>query len=143
MTEVKEHDFTQPRWGRNLSILNWNSKEGTGRGCCWTSPVGPRNDDILTVKSEQGSMRLRVSNVTRAIGVDDMYMFDIHRIEVIEEPGLWVTKVKRKNGAYSIIDVLPKKDAQALADEFNEEYQTDNYFIEPYDEKKHAYSRHG
>jgi hypothetical protein len=56
---------------------------------------------------------------------------------------LWVAKVKRNGGGYSILDVAPKEKAQALADELNDRYQSDNYYIEPYEEDQHAYSRHG
>ena len=56
---------------------------------------------------------------------------------------LWVAKVKRYDGGYSVLDVTTKEKAQALVDEFNEQYQTDNYYIEKYDEALHAYSRHG
>lgn len=60
------------------------------------------------------------------------------------EPEEWVTKVRRGNGGTSILDVASSKEkAQALADEFNAQFQTDTYFIEKYDEKIHAYSRHG
>ena len=56
----------------------------------------------------------------------------------------WVTKVRRGPGQTSIIDVCSSKEkAQTLADEFNRDFQTDRYFIEKYDESKHAYSRHG
>lgn len=56
----------------------------------------------------------------------------------------WVTKVRRNGGGTSIIDIKSTEDeAQALADEFNAQYQTDNYYIEPYDEDLHAYSRNG
>lgn len=56
---------------------------------------------------------------------------------------LWVAKVRRYDGGYSVLDVTNKDDAQKLVDEFNEQYQTDNYYIEPYDKEKHAYSRDG
>lgn len=58
--------------------------------------------------------------------------------------GSWITKVRRDNGGFSILDVASTKEkAQALADEFNTQFQTDTYYIEKYDEKAHAYSRHG
>jgi hypothetical protein len=90
-------------------------------------------------------MRLAVSNVSKAPNVDDMYFFDISQSTVApEDEGAWVTKVRRNGGGTSILDVASTKaKAQALADEFNEQYQTDNYYIEKYDERLHAYSRHG
>lgn len=60
-----------------------------------------------------------------------------------EKPEYWVTKVHRNGGGTSILDIADKDRCQALADEFNTQYQTDNYFIEPYKEELHAYSRHG
>jgi len=48
------------------------------------------------------------------------------------EDGDWVVKVKRNGGGYSIIDITDKETAQALADKFNTEYQTDNYYIQAF-----------
>lgn len=60
-----------------------------------------------------------------------------------DESGEWVVKARR-NGGSSIIDVAPDKNkARALAHELNEHHQTTRYYIERYDEKIHAYSRHG
>ena len=56
--------------------------------------------------------------------------------------GDWVTKVKRNGGGYSILNISDKETAQQLADEFNAQYQTDSYYIEPYKEQD-AYSHHG
>lgn len=144
MTKKSEHDFTSPGWGHNINILNWNREERSGRAVCWVTP-GLRNGDIVIVKSERGSMRLQASNVSKAPNVDDMYFFDIGEITVPQEDeGQWVTKVRRNGGGTSILDVASTKEkAQALADEFNEQYQTDNYYIEKYDEEHHAHSRHG
>lgn len=141
---TNEHDFTNPHWGHNIDILNWDREARNGRAVCWVTP-GLRNGDIVIVKSERGSMRLQASNVSKAPSVDDMYFFDIGEISVSQEDeGLWVTKVRRYGGGSSILDVASTKDkAQALADEFNQQYQTDNYYIEKYDEAHHAYSRHG
>ena len=61
-----------------------------------------------------------------------------------DDEGEWVCKVRRNGGGTSILDIASTKaKAQALADEFNTQYQTDNYYIEPYDPERHAYSRHG
>jgi len=60
-----------------------------------------------------------------------------------EKPEYWVTKVRRHDDGTSILDISEKDKAQELADEFNTNYQTDNYFIEPYREELHAYSRNG
>lgn len=137
-----EHDFTQSSWGHNVSILNWNKETRTGRAMCWVTP-GLQNGDIVIVKSENGSMKMRATNVKWMSNVDDMYSFDFSPVGEEQEEDLWVTKVRRYDGGYSILDVLTKEKAQALADEFNAQYQTDNYYIEKYDKERHAYSRHG
>lgn len=44
-----------------------------------------------------------------------------------------VVKVKRYGGGYSVIDIASDKEtAEALAKEFNDQYQTDTYYVEPY-----------
>ena len=142
---MTDHDFTTTTWGHNINILNWDTDAHSGRAACWVSR-GLRNGDIVIVKSKNGSMRLVVSDVSKAPNVDDMYFFTIlpEAAAAPEEQGQWVTKVRRNGGGYSILDVASTKEkAQALADEFNEQYQTDNYYIEPYVKEKHAYSRHG
>lgn len=46
---------------------------------------------------------------------------------------VWLTKVRRYGGGTSILDMNDTKEkAQALADEFNQTYQTDNYYVERY-----------
>lgn len=60
-----------------------------------------------------------------------------------EEKDLWVTKVRRYGGGTCILNISTKEKAQKLADEFNENYQTDAYYIEEYHKELHAYSRHG
>lgn len=139
---MAEHDFTRGRFGHNLDIINWDRLTREGKAACWVTP-GLRNGDIVIVKSENGSMRLVASEVVRTPNVDDMYIFKISEPVENEDPDLWVAKVKRYDGGYSILDVLPKEEAQALADEFNAQYQTDNYYVEKYDKERHAYSRHG
>ena len=57
--------------------------------------------------------------------------------------GDWVTKVRRNGGGYSILNISDKEKAEKLANDMNEAYQTDNYYVEPYEPEKHAYSRHG
>jgi len=53
----------------------------------------------------------------------------------------WLVKVRRytqTNGVYheSVVDSAPfKSHAQAIADGYNEAYQSDNYFVEEYDER--------
>lgn len=141
-TKSKEHDFTHGVWGHNLNILRWDRELRTGRAVCWVTP-GIKDGDIVIVKSENGSMRLGVSNVQRMPNVDDMYGFDVDEIAEIPDDGLWVAKVQRNDGRYSILDVSSKENVQALVDEFNEQYQTDNYSIEKYDPDQHTYSRHG
>lgn len=148
MTKKSEHDFTgYSLFGHNINILHWDRDRKTGRAACWITP-GLREGDIVIVRSEQGSMRLVATEVRKAPNVDDMYLFEIS-VEDPEETkpedeGQWVTKVRRNGGGTSILDVASTKaQAQALADEFNEQYQTDNYYIEKYDEALHAYSRHG
>lgn len=145
-----EHDFTNPRWGHNLDILNWDTEAKKGRAACWVTP-GLKEGDIVIVKSHRGSMRLVATNVKWQSNVGDMYIFDISLPENEQEPesrsddeGSWACKVRRNGGGTSILDVASTKEkAQALADEFNTQFQTDAYFIEPYDEALHAYSRHG
>lgn len=145
-----EHDFTNPRWGHNLDILNWDTEAKTGRAACWVTP-GLKEGDIVIVKSHRGSMRLVATNVKWQSNVGDMYIFDISLPENEQDPesrsddeGSWVCKVRRNGGGTSILDVASTKEkAQALADEFNTQYQTDNYFIEPYNEALHAHSRNG
>lgn len=145
-----EHDFTNPQWGHNINILNWDKEAREGRAACWVTP-GLKEGDIVIVKSERGSMRLLATDVKHQFGVDDMYIFTITPAEPEPEPesrsddeGSWACKVKRNGGGTSILDVASTKEkAQALADEFNAQFQTDAYFIEPYDEALHAYSRHG
>lgn len=139
-----EHDFTVSSWGHNINILNWDTDAHSGRAVCWVSR-GLRNGDIVIVKSKNGSMRLVVSDVSKAPNVDDMYFFSIlPEAAAPEDQGQWVCKVRRNGGGYSILDVASTKEkAQALADEFNEQYQTDNYYIEPYREELHAHSRNG
>lgn len=140
---TNQHDFTNSRWGHNINILSWDKTARTGRATCWVTP-GLRNGDIVIVKSERGSMRLVSSDVSKAPNVDDMYIFTISEPGAPEDEGSWVCKVRRNGGGTSIIDVASTKEkAQALADEFNTQYQTDNYYIERYDEEAHAYSRHG
>lgn len=145
MTKTSEHDFTNSYWGHNLSILNWDTDAHVGRAACWVTP-GLKEGDIVIVKSKNGSMRLVASDVKRQPNVGDMYIFSITPEEVEEKPDeeeLWITKVRRNSGGYSIIDVSIKEKAEALAAEFNEQFQTDAYYIQKYDEKLHAYSRHG
>lgn len=141
-----EHDFTVSSWGHNINILNWDKTERKGRAACWVTP-GLRDGDIVIVKSEKGSMRLVASNVTRAPNVSDMYFFDMVPEELesrSDEEGMFVTMVRRYGGGTSIIDVATSfSKAKALADEFNEQYQTDNYYVEPYKEELHAHSRNG
>lgn len=140
-----EHDFTNPYWGHNIDITKWDSEKKTGRAVCWVTP-GLKNGDIVIVKSRLGSMRLVVSEVEWVTNVDDMYRFAINPAQPIPETEAesWVTKVKRSGGGTSILDAASTKEkAQALADEFNAQFQTDAYFIEPYNEAVHAYSRHG
>lgn len=60
-----------------------------------------------------------------------------------EKPDYYAVKVHRNGGGTSILDISEKDKAQTLADEFNEQYQTDNYYIEPYVEGLHAHSRNG
>ena len=140
---MTEHDFTNGRWGHNINILNWDREKREGRAACWVTP-GLRAGDIVIVKSEHGSMRMVAKDVSKAPNVTDMYFFTFHPAGEPEAEGQWVTKVRRNGGGTSILDVASTKEkAQALADEFNEQYQTDNYFIEKYDEERHAHSRHG
>lgn len=143
MTKKSEHDFTNEHWGHSINILNWDRDGLTGRAACWVTP-GLREGDIVIVRSEQGSMRLVATEVRKAPNVDDMYLFEIS-VEDPEDPEeQWVTKVRRNGGGTSVLDVASSKEkAQALADEFNEQYQTDNYYIEKYDGALHAHSRHG
>lgn len=137
------HDFTSPRWGHNLEVMHWDKEALSGRAACWVN-AKVKDGDILIAKSRLGTIRLVASEVKWHSNIGDMYTMKITpENSVVIDSELWVTKVKRNGGGYSILDVLPKEQAQALADEFNEQYQTDNYFIEKYDEAKHAYSRHG
>jgi len=145
MTQKSEHDFRNSIWGHSLNILHWDTDAHLGRAACWTSsPV--KDGDVVIVKSQRGSMRLVVSDVEWQSNVDDMYIFNIAPEAVEENPveeELWVTKVRRSTGGSSIIDVVSSKEkAQSLADEFNLQFQTDAYYIQKYDEKLHAYSRH-
>jgi anaerobic selenocysteine-containing dehydrogenase len=80
MTGPTERDFTNPTWGHNLNITRWDAKTGTGRGACWITP-SLKNGDVVRVRSQRGSMRLRVSNVEWVFGVDDMYNFDFSALE--------------------------------------------------------------
>jgi hypothetical protein len=48
-----------------------------------------------------------------------------------EEPK-FVVKAYRYSGGYSIIDITTKEKAEELAAEFNFQYHTDNYKVEPY-----------
>jgi predicted RNase H-like nuclease (RuvC/YqgF family) len=139
---MAEHDFTHGRWGHNINILNWDKTARKGKAACWVVS-GLKNGDIVLVRSENGSMKLRASEVVKAPNVDDMYIFTVSEISETTEEDLWVTKVKRRDGGYSILEVASEEKAQALADEFNEQHQTDNYYIEKYDKGRHAYSRHG
>ena len=145
MTMRSEHDFTNTRWGHSFDIMSWDKEKRVGRAACWVTP-GLKNGDVVIVKSERGTMRLVASDVEWQSNVGDMYIFKITP-EVVEEKSdeeeLWVTKVRRETGGSSIIDVTTKEKAQALADEFNAQFQTDAYYIQKYDEKLHAYSRHG
>lgn len=142
--DAREIDFTSGYWGHNLNIMRWDKEARKGRAACWVTP-GLREGDIVIVKSENGSMKLLATDVQWQSNVDDMYIFTITPLEVApEKEEQWVTKVKRGGGGTSILDVASTKEkAQALADEFNAQFQTDAYFIEKYDEKAHAYSRHG
>lgn len=45
---------------------------------------------------------------------------------------LYVVKANRYGGGYSIIDITSKERAEELAAEFNFQYHTDNYVVEPY-----------
>lgn len=139
---MTEHDFTQTSFGHNINVLDWDKIGRAGRAVCWVTP-GLRNGDIVVVRSENGSMKLVASEVKRAPGVDDMYIFTIDEFEKETEEDLWVAKVRRYDGGYSILEVTTKEHAQALVDDFNKQYQTDNYYIEKYDKDRHAYSRHG
>lgn len=143
--EPTEHDFTNGYWSHKIDILNWDREKKEGRAVCWVTP-GLKNGDVVIVKSERGTMRLIASDVVWRSNVEDMYIFTIKPEVMPEEDdeGEWVCKVRRNGGGTSILDVVSTKaKAQALADEFNTQYQTDNYYIEPYEEKRHAYSRHG
>lgn len=143
--EPTEHDFTNGYWSHNIDILNWDREKKEGRAVCWVTP-GLKNGDIVIVKSERGTMRLIASDVEWQSNVNDMYIFTIKPEGMPEEDdeGEWVCKVRRYGGGTSILDVASTKaQAQALADEFNTQYQTDNYYIERYDPERHAYSRHG
>ena len=144
MTTRSEHDFTNPRWGHNLDIMSWDKEKRTGRAACWVTP-GLKNGDVVIVKSERGTMRLIASDVSWQSNVGDMYIFTItpEVEEKPEEEELWVTKVRRETGGSSILDVTTKEKAEALAAEFNTQFQTDAYYVQKYDEKLHAYSRHG
>lgn len=44
----------------------------------------------------------------------------------------YVVKVRRPGGGYSIIDITNQSRALRLVDEFNERYQSNNYYYEPY-----------
>lgn len=144
--EPREHDFSTTYWSHNINITKWDTDARVGRATCWVTP-GLRDGDIVVVKSEQGLMRLVVSDVKKQLGVDDMYIFSIKpeaSVPVDEEEEPWITKVRRETGGSSIIDIASSKEkAQELADEFNAQFQTDAYYIQKYDEKLHAYSRHG
>lgn len=143
MTKSNEHDFTNGTWGHNINILNWDKEARNGRACCWVTP-GLREGDIVIVKSERGSMRLMATDVSKAPNVDDMYFFTISEPGAEEDEGPWAFKVRRNGGGTSILDIASTKaKAQALADEFNAQYQTDNYYIEKYDESIHSHSRNG
>lgn len=144
MANRTEHDFTNGTWGHNINILNWDREKREGRAACWVTP-GIRSGDTVLVKSERGVMRLEVADVSKAPNVDDMYFFTMREPQGdAQDEGQWVCKVRRNGGGTSILDVASTKEkAQALADEFNFQYQTDNYYIEPYNEALHAHSRNG
>ena len=62
-----------------------------------------------------------------------------------DDEQLWVAKVRRNGGGYSVLDVTTEEKAQALVDEMNTLYQTDNYFVKKYEpkDKYDAHSNHG
>lgn len=136
----KEYDFTDPQWGHNLTILNWDKTSRQGRATCWVTP-GLEEGDIAIVKSAKGSMRLVCTNVAKTPNVSDMYIFDIKPEEESDPDQQWVAKVRRYDGGYSILDVGTKDNMQKLVDEFNTQYQTDNYYVEQYIPELHSYTR--
>lgn len=49
----------------------------------------------------------------------------------------WLVKVKRYMGGESIVNSFDfELDAQEYVDQMNNEYQTDSYFVEQYDQAK-------
>lgn len=59
---------------------------------------------------------------------------------MVDNPdGSWVVKRRQYTGGESIVAIkTSKEEAQARADEYNLQYQTDNYFIEEYSTEKAA-----
>lgn len=77
-TEGRVIDVTRPTWGRNVEITKWDSESGTGRAASWLTPTA-RPGDVLIVRSQQGTMRLSVTDVEYVFGVDDMQWLTIAR----------------------------------------------------------------
>ncbi len=77
---MTEHDVSRPTWGHNVDFMKWDAESGTGRAASWLTPLA-KEGDTLIVRSQQGTMRLVVTRVEYATGVDDMQFLDLARAE--------------------------------------------------------------
>lgn len=68
--------MTRKSWGHNIDITRWDTEERTGKAAIWVTPR-PKVGDLITVRSQQGTMELKVTKVEPVWSVDDMSWIEL------------------------------------------------------------------